>query len=127
METSPFFCVMIYMNYTDGKNRDGEHAAMESLANLLNDTKNPFGTLKRDEFKNKLATMTLEDKGMLCTKVGVRPIANGHVAIMDQRLMSAFESYVSSQPIYLEDRKRELSKRADYANPSQRLQKLIGE
>ena len=113
------------MKYTDGKKRN-EEEARESLASLINDrSRNPFGTLDPDQFDERLAAMTVDEKFRLCAKVGVRSIANGHVHIMDERLRDAFRTYIETQPIYLEEKGKEVSRKVDYMNPPQSLRKLL--
>ena len=112
------------MNYTDGKKHTAQ--ARISLASLLDDnSKNPFGTLSRDQFASRLTCMSLEEKGLLCNKVDVRPIANGRSHIMDERLMDAFDAYAESQPIFLEDKTQKMERRVDYLNPPQSLKNLL--
>ena len=112
------------MNYTDGKNNDRK--SKEALAALLNDqSNNPFKTLNREEFKSRLQRMDLDEKGRLCNKVNVRPIANGHVHVMDERLLAAFDEFTQTQPIFLEEKTKPSSGKVDYLNPPQSLRKLL--
>lgn len=112
---------------TDGKDKSGEVKARESLAALLNDkSNNPFGVSTRKDFDRKLLHMTLEEKGMLCNKVDVRPIANGHVHVMDQRLRDAFDAFIANQPIFLDGKRSgPVEKKVNYLNPPQSLKDLL--
>lgn len=117
----PFFCVVIYMNYTDGKNRQVSNR--ETLASLIgNKVNNPFGTLDRDVFLKKLSGMTLEEKGLLCNKVKVRPSSRAH--FMDVELTKAFDNFLSIQPIILNAEESKI-KKVDYNNPPQSLKDLL--
>jgi len=112
------------MNYTDGKNRRAQ--SRESLAALVNDkSRNPFGTLSETQFEDRLAAMTVDEKFRLCAQVGVRPQANGHVHIMDENLRQAFATYIETQPAFIEEKTKEISRKADYLNPPQSLQNLL--
>ena len=85
------------------KNR--RQQSRESLAALTNDkSRNPYGTLDKDQFKEKLAAMTVDEKLRLCAKVGVRSVTNGHTHIMDERLIDAFATYVDTQPLFVEQK-----------------------
>jgi len=109
------------MNYTDGKNR--QESARNNLTLLLGTrASNPYGTLDKETFLKKLSNMTLEEKGMLCNKVNVRPNPRSH--FMEAELIKSFDQFVLLQPIIVETEEKKFSK-VDYANPPQSLKDLL--
>lgn len=113
-------------HYTDGKlNQDSIKSAKSALASLLDVSDNHFGTEDRGQFIKKLAAMSLSDKGLLCNKVGIRPIVDGRSHLMDENLVKAFDQYMENKPILIEDRNRQIKQKIDYQNPPESLAKLL--
>lgn len=84
--------------YSDGKNYEKE--STETLASLLNsNTNNPFKTLDKENFKEKLSRMRLEEKGNLACQVGVRPTSRQEE--LDRNLLSAFDRFKKSYTVGL--------------------------
>lgn len=79
---------------TDGKNRDAETIkelrAMEELFGIKES--NPYGTMNRQIFAERISDMTNTDLQNLAMRVGVPPSRNGHE--LKRLLKNSFDSFV---------------------------------
>ena len=80
--------------FTDGKNRDDntikELKALESLFGIKES--NPYGTMNRQIFAERVGEMTTTDLQNLAMRVGVPPSRNGHE--LKRLLKNSFDSFV---------------------------------
>ena len=80
--------------FTDGKNRDDETIeelkALESLFGIKES--NPYGTMNRQIFAERVGEMTTTDLQNLAMRVGVPPSRNGHE--LKRLLKNSFDSFV---------------------------------
>lgn len=78
------------LHYSDGKNHEAD--SKETLAKLLSQgSNNPFGTLDKEIFKDRLTRMRLDEKGNLANKVGAQSTTRQEE--LDRRLLYAFNKY----------------------------------
>jgi len=88
------------LEFTDGKNRSSESKASKSiydskdLESLLDMGKmNPYGTIDKETFAEKVEKMGIEQMRNLAIRVGVTPTNRQNQ--MRKRLLDNFDSYVS--------------------------------
>lgn len=82
----------IEFDFTDGKNRDTENDPKYDLEELLQLKKaNPYGTLKKEVFEEKVQGMSLGEMRELAIRVGVTPTNRQNE--LRKRLVNNFDSY----------------------------------
>lgn len=84
---------------TDGKTRDEEEfQKMKDLEEILGIRQvNPYGTLNRDIFEEKLGDMTMTDMQSLAMQVGFPPTRDRHA--LKRGLAKSFDSYLKQHGV----------------------------
>lgn len=84
---------------TDGKDRDSEQIQkMKNLEEILGIRQmNPYGTLDRDIFEEKLGDMTMTDMQSLAMQIGFPPTRDRHA--LKKGLRKSFDSFLKSHSV----------------------------
>lgn len=84
---------------TDGKSRDEEEfQKMKDLEDILGIKQaNPYGTLNREIFEEKLSDMTMTDMQSLAMQVGYPPTRDRHA--LKKGLAKSFDSYLKQHSV----------------------------
>ena len=84
---------------TDGKDRDSnEIQKMKDLEEILGiKSVNPYGTLNREIFEEKLGDMTLTDMQSMAMQIGYPPTRDRHA--LKKGLRKSFDSFLKSHSV----------------------------
>jgi hypothetical protein len=81
------------LNYANGKKETSDLDKIKELESLLHMSgNNPYKTVNKEIFLERLTRMDLDEKRQLAIRVGVVPVNRS--AEMDKRLIDNFEDYI---------------------------------